>query len=299
LKKDHIVANTHTKFISPSSLFAEVKETFFSYFQAGALDDVLFPTWLSFCLDKLKRTALKKKATFITINNYKGDLPEDFDSVYAAWLCDVEYSQPILNPTYHYFSKDITIERVTNRCDVCQEEEDSCSCDPCEKQEKFFVTKKRMDGIILSYKTLRLLEPASLPTLDKCHNDCLNIGYSCPQTFTIDGCDFNVNFFQGGVHLVYYAKEYDDHGYQLIPDDVYIKEYISKFLKFKLYEKLFNSTTDETFNQIRLKYDYANNDYKQAFVQASIQAKKQNKQQMLDSLKRNKRRFHKLIRRSY
>ena len=42
-------------FISPEPIYATVKEELKSYFDTGAVDDLLFPTYLDKCLKKLGR----------------------------------------------------------------------------------------------------------------------------------------------------------------------------------------------------------------------------------------------------
>ena len=40
-------------FVSPEGSFATIKEEFKSYFDTGAIDDLLFPTYANKCLQKL------------------------------------------------------------------------------------------------------------------------------------------------------------------------------------------------------------------------------------------------------
>lgn len=41
-------------FTSPESIYSLVKEEFKSYFDTGAVDDLLFPTYLDKCLKKFR-----------------------------------------------------------------------------------------------------------------------------------------------------------------------------------------------------------------------------------------------------
>ena len=56
-------------FTSPESIYSLVKEEFKSYFDTGAVDDLLFPTYLDKCLKKLGRSSYIISEDVIEIDN--------------------------------------------------------------------------------------------------------------------------------------------------------------------------------------------------------------------------------------
>ena len=68
-------------FTSPESIYSLVKEEFKSYFDTGAVDDLLFPTYLDKCLKKLGRSSYIISEDVIEIDNFQGRLPDNFYAV--------------------------------------------------------------------------------------------------------------------------------------------------------------------------------------------------------------------------
>ena len=73
-------------FTSPESIYSLVKEEFKSYFDTGAVDDLLFPTYLDKCLKKLGRSSYVISEDVIEIDNFQGRLPDNFYAVREAWM---------------------------------------------------------------------------------------------------------------------------------------------------------------------------------------------------------------------
>lgn len=262
------------KFVSTEQLYAKIREELSSYFDAGAVNDLMFPIWTNYALKRLRKSALPIKETTIQICNYKGKLPSDFDSVREAWLCSAIYTEAYQSPTYKYYQTDYRITPIDTSCGSCDCQQDTCICSPCENPNKFLVTHKVTNTVLFSYGFTELLRPANDGTLSRCNTACANRGVKTTETFDVDGCDFITSVEEGVVHLIYYADGIDEEGNQLIPDDIYIQEYIEKYIKYKLYEKLLNSTTDESFNQMSFKYQLADKLQKEAYVLADIELKK-------------------------
>ena len=126
-----------------------------------------------------------------------------------------------------------------------------------------------------SFTRQHLLKPGNISTERHCSSECANFGSSSPDTFDIHGNKFITNFKEGTVYLIMYSSETDSEGYQLIPDNYRIREYIEAFIKFKCFELLSNQVVDETFNQIQQKLV----SYKQASDEAYILAESEIKKQ--------------------
>jgi len=74
-------------FVSPEPVYATVKEELKSYFDTGAIDDLMFPTYLDKCLRKLGRTTYIISETVLHIEDFEARLPDNFFAVREAWLC--------------------------------------------------------------------------------------------------------------------------------------------------------------------------------------------------------------------
>jgi len=75
------------QFISPESVYAIVREELKSYFDTGAVDDLMFPTYLNKCLNKLGKSSYAISETVLHIENFEARLPDNFRAVREPWMC--------------------------------------------------------------------------------------------------------------------------------------------------------------------------------------------------------------------
>ena len=61
--------------ISPDSIISEVKEELKSYFETGAVDDGLFPSYVDHCIRKIGLVMLEAVEEIIPLNNFRAFLP--------------------------------------------------------------------------------------------------------------------------------------------------------------------------------------------------------------------------------
>ena len=74
-------------FISPEPIYSIVKEELKSYFDTGAVDDLMFPTYLDKCLQKMGRSSYVIAEQTLDISGYEARLPDNFFAVREAWMC--------------------------------------------------------------------------------------------------------------------------------------------------------------------------------------------------------------------
>jgi hypothetical protein len=276
-------------FISPQEIYALVKEELKSYFNTGAVDDLLFPKWTDKCLKKLGRSMYKIKSAIIKIEDFEGKLPPEFYAVREAWTCTrliqtrklpgSLYQQVSTNITPYYTSFN---SNVDNRCDPC---------DPCLPNEVKVTYKTNNSEEVETVKIMTLLKPGNISVKQNCSVSCLNHYSNSHETFDIRDNKMIVNFRDADVYMLYYSEEYDNDGYQMIPDNTEVQEYIENYIKFKIFEMLSNQITDETFNQIerkKLEYKQAADESK---VMADIETKKQTIYQKFKAIKRDMNRL--------
>jgi len=273
-------------FISPEPLIALVKEEFKSYFDTGAIDDLLIPIYVGKCLDKLGRGSYKINHGVLPISDFQSRLPDDFFAVREAWLC-TDVSQQYTLPGAQYQEVHSCTTRLDDPDIYCDK------CDECAMPDIIKAVYKTTFQAFAHFKKQYLLKPGNI---NNCANDCANFHSSGPESFEVKDNKFTVTFHKGMVYILYYSKELDCDGYQLIPDNYRIKEFIELFLKYKIYEQLTNQSTDE--GMLRF-LDSKKIEYKslsdEAFIMAEIDTKKETIYDKHRKIKRNLSRFNRYL----
>lgn len=276
------------KFISPSTYIAQVKEELKSYFATGAIDDLMFPIWISDALGEYRKSKFPIFETLLEIKNHSAELPCDFESAKTVWACHTISSNPILNPGSFYGQIDCRITPFDDKCHECFDDGECTRLNP-----DYAVTIKSTGVTWYTYNLSHLLTPATYQTKDRCSSDCDNLHTHCEDTFDIRGNQIFVNFREGKVHMVYYSNDFTDTGDQLVPDDQFTKNYIVNYLKFKVFESLWNTTSDESVNIIERKMAKAQSDMNDARIIAQTEMKKETRQELIERTKREKLRYNK------
>jgi hypothetical protein len=268
-------------FVSPEPVFSIVKEELKSYFDTGAVDDLLFPTYTDKCLRKLGRSSYQIQETYLDVCDFEARLPDNFFAVREAWMCTSVDARPYqsANSFYSQASSETTIQVSPvivggTPCTNAGCTDPGCdghSCLPVLIQAVY----KTNNAINRSVQRQYLLKPGNISVKAHCSLDCANLGSSSADSFDIRDNKFVTNFRNGVVHLVFYAYEYDAVGNQMIPDNYRIREFIEAFIKYKVFETLTNQINDETFNQIQQKMVNYKQLADEAFIMADIEIKKQ------------------------
>lgn len=281
-------------FTSPEIVYSTVKEELKSYMDTGAVDDLLFPTYLDKCLRKLGRATYVISEELLQIEDFQARLPDNFFAVREAWLCtDVQgFPYKTANSFYSQASSETTIQvsPVISNQVSCNSNcpPDNCTCIP----ELIQSVYKTNNEVNISYTKKYLLKPGNISVKANCTLDCANFGSSSADSFDIRDNKLVTNFRCGTVYLVFYATEYDNGGNQLIPDNYRIREYIEAFIKYKVFETLTNQITDETFNQLQTKLGYYKQLADEAFIMADIEIKKQDTYAKQRRIKNDLNRFN-------
>jgi len=248
-------------FISPEPVYATVMEELKSYMDTGAVDNLLFPTYLDKCLRKLGRATYVISEQLLNIEDFQARLPDNFFAVREAWLCTTVNGYPYQTAN-SFYSQAASETTCTTGCPECM-------------PELIQAVYKTNNQVNIAYTKQYLLKPGNISVRADCSLDCANFGSSQADSFDIRDNKFVTNFRCGNVYLVFYATEYDNNGNQMIPDNYRIREYIEAFIKYKVFETLTNQTNDETFNQLQTKLAYYKQLADEAFIMADIEIKKQ------------------------
>lgn len=271
------------QFVSPEPIFGVVKEELRTYFEAGAVDDLMFSVWMDRALKKLGRATNKILETVLCQEDFESKLPPDFQAVREAWLC-TEITPWVQRPNAKYDQVFCRVTPVYDECDPCS------GCVP----EVLRVTYKETESGPYPEMTIRrvyLLKPGNIETKANHELPLINLNASGPDSYDIRGNKFVTNLRKGMVHLIYYAIERDGEDYQMIPDNYWIQEYVKRFIKYKIFEQLWNQTTDETYNQIKQKMDYYKSSYEEGWIMAEIEIKKRTPTEVQRDINRNAHRL--------
>ncbi len=271
-------------FVSPEEIYTEIKEELKSYFQTGVIDDILFPRYTEDCLKRLGRGSYKIDENIFKLEDYECKLPEGFEAVRELWLV-TPYESTYKMPNSHYEQSSIRLD--TNRDDRCSEK----FCAPTEVKVTWKITGK----IVQTFECSHLLKPGNIHAKENCSLDSMNMSSESMDTFDIRGNKIITNFPEGTLYMVYYIKEYDDNDYQLVPDNIRIKDYLKAYLKYKCFETIYNNISDETLNQIQAKFQYYESKMYEAKVLAENEIRKQTIEQQIRSVKSARDRFRKYI----
>jgi hypothetical protein len=255
-----------------------VKEEFKSYFDTGAVDDLLFPTYLDKCLRKLGRSSYVISEQLLYIEDFEARLPDNFFAVREAWLCTSipGYPYQTANSFYSQAASQTTIQvsPVISGGAPCTNLECTTGCPSC-MPELIQAVYKTNQQVAVEYHRQYLLKPGNISVQAHCTLDCANFGSSAADSFDIRDNKFVTNFRNGVVHLIFYSTAYDGIGNQLIPDNYRVREFVEAFIKYKMMETLTNQTNDETYNQLERKMMNYKQMADEAFIMADIEVKKQ------------------------
>lgn len=257
------------KFISPEPLYAEIQETLRSYFESGAVDDLLFPRWTNTALDKLYNGTYEIKEAVLEIKDYEAQLPDDFKMFRELWMCTNIWKKTD-SPNAFYYQKYSTI---TPDYDICRQEvQPTNNCDSCDN--KLNIINKITGEVVFKYELSHLLKPGNINAKINCDSGCPNLTSSSLDTFDINNCKLITNFSEGIVHLTYYSDTLKD-GIRFVPDNVRIQEYIKYFIMYKIFEFLSHQITDETSRQIMEKMIFYKQESDKAYIIAETELKKE------------------------
>ena len=281
-------------FVSPEPVYSTVKEELKSYFDTGAVDDLMFPTYLDKCLQKLGRSSYVIAEQTLDISGYEARLPDNFFAVREAWMCTEipsNYPYQTANSFYSQAASQTTIQvsPIISGTVPCTNPQCTTGCPTC-MPDIIQAVYKTNQQIARSIKREYLLKPGNISCQGKCdvsYTDAWEFytppppvheftpGSASYDSFDIRDNKFVTNFSCGVVHMIFYATDYDAVGNQLIPDNYRIREFVEAFLKYKVFETLANQINDEAFNQIQQKLVYYKQLHDEAFIMANIEIKKQ------------------------
>lgn len=248
-------------FIPPFKLYAEIEWEMRSYIATGIVDNTMFPRWTEHCIREFRSTFLPIKHGVVCIENGQGKLPEDFKGIRQAYSTYSKTSAPFTVNGSFYYPKDYKI--VTTTDSPVNEIQEGCYV------ETFHIVRKVTEEEMYVYHVTDILPE------------------SC---YSIEGDCLQVDFQTGVVHLNYYSDGKDEDGYQLIPDDHTMQEYIKKYIIYMMYKIILAQTTDESWRIKDNLLQNAKGEMYDAKIKADIESKKDTTQKRMNRIAKSYRR---------
>lgn len=292
-------------FVSPEPIFAIIKEELKSYFDSGAIDDLMFPTYVNKCLRHLGRGSYCIVEQLLEIEDFQARLPDNFIAVREAWAC-MEYALRPYQTANSFYSQASSV--TTIQVSPITTGEGPCNTPTCNDPncggcmpEIIQAVYKTNGEIARSFVRTHLLKPGNISARKQCdvgylenYQEFMHHTYSSGvDSFDIRDNKFVTNFREGLVLLMFYAEDFDEKGNQLIPDNYFVAEYVEKFIKFKMFETITNQVMDETFNQMQQKLQYYKQQSDEAYILALTEMKKPTSWQLNRMIKASYNRMNK------
>lgn len=223
-------------------VFGNVKSMLRKYEALGLIGDSDLYRWAKFILKNMGLFTYIKKELVLDIENYKVELPEDFSYLWAVNKCE-DCGNTTHQPIKLYFGRPQTFEVHDYVQRVCYDK-----CDVHYDNTKQIVTRVyETKGLTHTenFCNRTLLKCSSKVPKDKCHTKCPNLNCSSPHEFNIDDKQLYFNFKEGTIHLQYFAFPFDEDGYPMIPDDIFIEKAIEDYMIYQVFLQIYyNSEVD-------------------------------------------------------
>jgi hypothetical protein len=260
-------------FISSEIIVAEVKQRLSSYFDLGALKEILIPTYIHNALRKLRVMGMEYDETVLVIDNYKAKLPNDLMYLKDAYLCTkiFQTAHDVHTNVYEYYKKIYCNDNCGN------------------EYETFSQVTQTLPNWVQTNLDPQLLK-VYYTSKSYCSEDCKGLISDSLNVVTINKKTLSANFETGEIFIQYYKTPEDEHG-PLIPELVEVEDYIKNTLYLRLYEDLFNNVSDESLNAIQAKMSYYKQEHRMTYESALNTLKEETRQQTRDNINKQKRRF--------
>jgi hypothetical protein len=259
-----ISSNESIEFEDSKLLFARVKRKLKSYNSAGLIDENDFHDYVMDALAPLGISGLMEEESILYIKDKKAKLPENFKRSYFFSKCRATSSHPIRRPQGGaVFYTDTT---YTNPCEI--------NCNNTKVTVRAYI-----EGIesIHNYNLdheLILVANRQNGTLHK-HELNISNGY------------LNTGFDEGEIYMKYYGYPIDaDSGLPKIPTIESIQRYIEYYIIYQLMQDWYwNGDIPDGITQ---KMAEAKQLYKEAFANASYEAKLPGFAKLIDSIRKKR-----------
>lgn len=271
--------------ISAEGIIAQLKEELRSYFETGVIDDGMFPMYVDHVLKKIGMTMLESVDEIIYLKNKKSILPEGIvflnDVLYAGMESESTALIPGGTNTYNQTTTTVVLQQ------------DGTMNDPNNPEvgQKATIVERTTNRVLATYDIVTRLRPASLKAKNMCEDSRFKKFYDYPYYYDVNGRILSTNHPDGELLIRYKRYRLDDDGYPMIPDHVTMQDVVQFYLRYKIFEQLWNSVTDESYNQMQNKMQYYEQKYNDALIMARTEFIAPSFQQQKESILLRRHKF--------
>jgi len=220
-------------------LIAEVKSDLNKYADAHLLDEDSMYRDIVMGLKRMGNDILELHETVVEVEEGEVSLPENFRTLYFAYLCNPVGYYPTTTEVHHLQDSTVYTERTSrttewNECEACCE----TVSETVVKENLYFKEKKVAE---FYYDKPQLLSLGKTFNKTACHRECRNkIVRDNPNEIIIIRNTLQANFPKGHIYMQYYGLPVDSDGLIEIPDtkNGHLEEYLEYRVKRKAAERL-------------------------------------------------------------
>ena len=275
----------HYDWISTESIVAQLKEELRSYFETGVIDDGMFPMYVDHCLKKVGMTMLESVDEIIPLRNKKAILPEGVvflnDVLYAGDEQNIKGNIPGGTNMYNQTTTEVVLQ-PDGTINVPGNPEVGSTVQ---------IVERTTNRLLNTYDIVTRLRPASLQAKNMCEDSRFKKFYDYPYYYDVNGRILTTNHPDGELLIRYKRYRTDDDGYPMVPDNVTMQDLVQYYLRYKIFEQLWNSVTDESYAQMQNKMQYYEQKYNDALIMARTEFIAPSFQQQKESILLRRHKF--------
>jgi hypothetical protein len=251
----------YIRMTTEENVYAEVKNTFKSYDEAGLIDPISLRTWLHREIKRFGNNLMVDTDDVLQVKKGVATLPRDFWSLREVWKYELShYCMEEENP------------RVLSAANASYLS--NCACD-CSKTTNVSntVTYKEQE-IKIYYNSPQILRIAPGFNRRAIHKDCVNLPSRVQKrdnnTVRLNGRTLHTEFSEGFLYVIYKAMPMDDEGNIILPETQHdrLRVYLEYFLKKKLVEEwLMNNDDPNLINKLQYLRQESDNAFELAMTE--------------------------------
>lgn len=229
--------------MNAEALIEEIKTSFSKYADAGLLDDNAMYRDIVLGLKRFGNDICMVHETVVEVRNGIAKLPDNFFSLYLAYLCEPAGYHKAPEIQTHDLQSSIMYKERTMHNSKWDE------CDPCCKEEEEKIIKENIyfdtGKVEFYYKNPQLLRLGKTFVKNDCHSKCRNkLVRDNPNEIVIRNSTLQANFNEGFIYIQYYGFPTDEDGNIDIPDtpNGHLERFLEHDLKVRLMVRLIENS---------------------------------------------------------
>ena len=214
-------------------IYAEIRNTFKSYDEAGLVDEISLRGWLRTELKRFGTNVMVNTQDILKVKQGKAELPKDFWSLQEVWRYHAS----------HYKTEAVEIQRDSHfRTEIASNFE----CDNGEFGNNCLMENydTKYGSVALYYNNPQILRIKPGFSRSSVTKDCVNLPNKVQKIngnqVEKQGNFLSVEFTDGHLFVVYKALPTDEDGYLLIPETQHdsLSEYLTRNLEYRFLRSL-------------------------------------------------------------